>query len=110
MMASVIYHMMALDVDPWFIKAVDRLRCGFLWADKPDPRGYVLGLDLSAHVLRRARFPRSQETECRAAGQVALVPEDRHNRRLPQSLKPRSIIQPSIMCMRTVQQGLQGAV
>jgi hypothetical protein len=24
-------------------------------------------------------------------GQVALVPEDRHNRRLPQSSKPRSI-------------------
>jgi hypothetical protein len=24
--ASVIYHLMALDVDPWFIQAVDRIR------------------------------------------------------------------------------------
>jgi hypothetical protein len=39
MTASVIYHLMALDVDPWFIKAVDRLRHGFLWAGKPDARG-----------------------------------------------------------------------
>jgi hypothetical protein len=39
MTASVIYHLMALDVDPWFIKAVDRLRRGFLWAGKPDARG-----------------------------------------------------------------------
>jgi hypothetical protein len=36
MTASVIYHLMALDVNPWFIKAVDRLRRGFLWAGKPD--------------------------------------------------------------------------
>jgi hypothetical protein len=39
MTTSVIYHLMALDVDPWFIKAVDRLRRGFLWAGKPDARG-----------------------------------------------------------------------
>jgi hypothetical protein len=39
MTASVIYHLMALDVDPWFIKAVDRLRRGFLWAGKPDAHG-----------------------------------------------------------------------
>jgi hypothetical protein len=28
-----------LDVDPWFIDAVDRLRRGFLWAEKPGARG-----------------------------------------------------------------------
>jgi hypothetical protein len=39
MTASVIYHLLALDVDPWFIKAVDKLRRGFLWAGKPDARG-----------------------------------------------------------------------
>jgi hypothetical protein len=39
MMASVIYHLMALDVDPWFIQAVDRLRRGFLWAGRPGARG-----------------------------------------------------------------------
>jgi hypothetical protein len=39
MTASVIYHLMALDVDPWFIKAVDRLRRDFHWAGKPDARG-----------------------------------------------------------------------
>jgi hypothetical protein len=30
---------MALDVDPWFVQAVDRLRHGFLWAGKVDTRG-----------------------------------------------------------------------
>jgi hypothetical protein len=39
MTASVIYHLMALDVDPWVIKAVDRLQSGFLWDGKPDMRG-----------------------------------------------------------------------
>jgi hypothetical protein len=39
MTASVIYHLMALDVDPWFVQAVDRLRRGFLWAGKVDTRG-----------------------------------------------------------------------
>jgi hypothetical protein len=28
--ASIVYQLMALDVDPWFIRAVDRLRRGFL--------------------------------------------------------------------------------
>jgi hypothetical protein len=31
--------MMALDVDPWFLQAVDRLRRGFLWAGKSDAQG-----------------------------------------------------------------------
>jgi hypothetical protein len=39
MTASVIYHLMALDVDPWFVQAVDRLQRGFLWAGKVDTRG-----------------------------------------------------------------------
>jgi mannosylglycoprotein endo-beta-mannosidase len=39
MTASVIYHLMALDVDASFLKAVDRLRRGFLWAGKHDARG-----------------------------------------------------------------------
>jgi hypothetical protein len=39
MTASVVYHLMALDVDPWFIQEVDRLRRGFLWAGKPGARG-----------------------------------------------------------------------
>ncbi|KAM0859252.1 hypothetical protein ACQ4PT_047323 [Festuca glaucescens] len=39
MTASVVYHLLALDVDPWFIKAVDKLRRGFLWAGKEDARG-----------------------------------------------------------------------
>jgi hypothetical protein len=39
MTASVIYHLLALDVDPWFIKAVDKLRRGFLWVGKSDARG-----------------------------------------------------------------------
>jgi hypothetical protein len=39
MTALVIYHLMALDVDPWFIQAVDRIRQGFLWAGKPGARG-----------------------------------------------------------------------
>jgi mannosylglycoprotein endo-beta-mannosidase len=39
MTASVIYQLMALDIEPWFFKAVDRLRRGFLWAGKPDARG-----------------------------------------------------------------------
>jgi hypothetical protein len=39
MTASVVYHLLALDVDPWFIKAVDKLRRGFFWAGKDDARG-----------------------------------------------------------------------
>jgi hypothetical protein len=39
MTASVAYHLLALDVDPWFIKAVDNLRRGFFWAGKEDARG-----------------------------------------------------------------------
>jgi hypothetical protein len=39
MMASVIYQLMALDIEPWFFKAVDCLRRGFLWSGKPDARG-----------------------------------------------------------------------
>jgi hypothetical protein len=39
MTSSIIYHLMALDVDPWFLQAVDKLRRGFLWAGKPDARG-----------------------------------------------------------------------
>ncbi|KAM0827167.1 hypothetical protein ACQ4PT_068367 [Festuca glaucescens] len=39
MMDSVVYHLLALDVDPWFIKAVDKLRRGFLWDGKEDARG-----------------------------------------------------------------------
>jgi hypothetical protein len=30
---------MALDIDLWFFKAVDRLRCGFLWEGKPNAHG-----------------------------------------------------------------------
>jgi hypothetical protein len=39
MTASVIYQLLALDIDPWFIDAVDRLRRDFLWAGKPGARG-----------------------------------------------------------------------
>jgi hypothetical protein len=39
MTASVVYHLLALDVDPWFIKAVDKLRRGFFWTGKDDARG-----------------------------------------------------------------------
>ncbi|KAM0850524.1 hypothetical protein ACQ4PT_053027 [Festuca glaucescens] len=39
MTALVVYHLLALDVDPWFIKAVDKLRRGFFWAGKDDARG-----------------------------------------------------------------------
>ncbi|KAM0823087.1 hypothetical protein ACQ4PT_071122 [Festuca glaucescens] len=34
MAASVVYQLMALDVDPWFLQAVDKLRRGFLWEGK----------------------------------------------------------------------------
>jgi hypothetical protein len=39
MTLSVIYQLMALDLPPWFLKEVDRLRRGFLWARKEDTRG-----------------------------------------------------------------------
>jgi hypothetical protein len=32
MTASIIYHLMALDLEPWFLQAIDKLHCGFLWA------------------------------------------------------------------------------
>ncbi|KAM0856018.1 hypothetical protein ACQ4PT_049388 [Festuca glaucescens] len=39
MTASVVYQLMALDLDPWFLKAVDKLRRSFLWAGKDDALG-----------------------------------------------------------------------
>ncbi|KAM0856123.1 hypothetical protein ACQ4PT_049316 [Festuca glaucescens] len=39
MTASVIYHFMALDLEPWVLQLVDRIRRGFLWAGKEDARG-----------------------------------------------------------------------
>ncbi|KAM0922677.1 hypothetical protein ACQ4PT_006132 [Festuca glaucescens] len=39
MAASVVYQLMALDVDPWFLQAVDKLRRGFLWAGKNEAHG-----------------------------------------------------------------------
>ncbi|KAM0826096.1 hypothetical protein ACQ4PT_069108 [Festuca glaucescens] len=39
MTASVIYQMLALDLDPWFIKAVDKLWRGFLWDGKDYAQG-----------------------------------------------------------------------
>ncbi|XP_071681529.1 uncharacterized protein [Lolium perenne] len=39
MAASVVYQLMALDVEPWFLQAVDKLRRGFLWAGKNEAHG-----------------------------------------------------------------------
>jgi hypothetical protein len=39
MAASVVYQLMALDVNPWFLHAVDKLRRGFLWAGKNEANG-----------------------------------------------------------------------
>jgi hypothetical protein len=39
MTASVIYHLMALDLEPWFFQAVDKIRRGFLWAGSGDTSG-----------------------------------------------------------------------
>jgi hypothetical protein len=57
MTSSVIYHLMALDVDPWFLQAVDKLRRGFLWASKPDARGscaWLLGSPCVSQKLSAA--------------------------------------------------------
>ncbi|KAM0920400.1 hypothetical protein ACQ4PT_007548 [Festuca glaucescens] len=39
MTASVIYQLLALDLEPWFFHAVDKLRRGFLWAGRHEARG-----------------------------------------------------------------------
>jgi hypothetical protein len=39
MTVSVIYHLMALDLEPWFFQAVDKIRRGFLWAGSGDTSG-----------------------------------------------------------------------
>jgi hypothetical protein len=39
MSASVVYQLLALDLDPWFYKAVDKLRRSFLWVGSGDARG-----------------------------------------------------------------------
>jgi hypothetical protein len=48
MTASVIYHRMGLDLDPWFLQEVDKLRCGFLSAPGGEASGRccALGLEL----------------------------------------------------------------
>jgi hypothetical protein len=37
--ATVIYQAMALDLPPWFIKAVDKIRRGYLWKGRMDAKG-----------------------------------------------------------------------
>jgi hypothetical protein len=39
LIASVIYHLMALDLDPWFFQAVDKLRRGFFRAGSTEANG-----------------------------------------------------------------------
>ena len=34
-----IYMLMAIDLPPWAIKAVDKIRCGFLWKGRRDVQG-----------------------------------------------------------------------
>lgn len=34
-----IYHMMALDLPPWFFNCVDKLRHGFFWKGMEDAKG-----------------------------------------------------------------------
>jgi hypothetical protein len=37
--ASVVYQLMALELEPWFLQAVDKLRHGFLWTGREDASG-----------------------------------------------------------------------
>jgi hypothetical protein len=37
--ASVVYQLLALDLDPLFFKAVDKLRRGFMWACIDEAKG-----------------------------------------------------------------------
>jgi hypothetical protein len=72
MTASVIYHLMVLDVDPWFLKAVDHLQRG----PAQCMRGLLLcGLatNLPAKVARWTGLPRPAQAQCRSTGSVALV-------------------------------------
>jgi hypothetical protein len=39
MTTSIIYQLMAIDLEPWFLQAVDKLRRGFLWAGTRDAHG-----------------------------------------------------------------------
>ncbi|KAM0835468.1 hypothetical protein ACQ4PT_062909 [Festuca glaucescens] len=39
MTASVIYQLMALDLEPWVLRAIDKVRRGFLWVGKDDAQG-----------------------------------------------------------------------
>jgi hypothetical protein len=37
--ASAVYHLLALDLDPWVLQMIDRIRRGFIWAGRKDARG-----------------------------------------------------------------------
>jgi hypothetical protein len=39
MKASIIYQWMTLDLEPWFLQAVDKLRHDFLWAASDEAHG-----------------------------------------------------------------------
>jgi hypothetical protein len=82
---------MALDLEPWFLQAIDKLRCGFLWAGASEERRLLcrcVGPGLSAQGAGGLGLPQPTPPQHGSAEEVVVVLEngwrqalERHGRR-----------------------------
>jgi hypothetical protein len=78
MAASVVYQLMALDGDPWFLQAMDKLPRAFLWAGKNEANGrkqLLGGLGRRVHTKMPwwARVAQPAPDACRVACPLDFV-------------------------------------
>ncbi|XP_071681411.1 uncharacterized protein [Lolium perenne] len=105
MTASVVYHLLALDMDPWFIKAVDKLRRGFFWAGREDARG-----DVRVSGEARALFDASVRIEVGSGASILLWEDAWIGGLTAATIAPDllSLVRVSVRRRRSVQEGLAG--
>jgi hypothetical protein len=77
MTASLIYHLMALDVESWLLRAIDKVRRDFLWVGKGDERGGHRIVSWQAGCKpKHLGATQSSLAQCCLEGPVDLVPKN----------------------------------